>query len=129
MLEIGHDKEKCTQFYCCFGHYRMPAYTISACGVCIICQKPTEALKNPSIIAAWRTGKPAMVRLKIQLDCSSVHYTTLWANIFVPSHLRYGTDSVSIRFSRVSLIFQRRKSDANKQDFEIKYPQANTGLG
>ena len=34
-----------------------------------------------------------------------------------------------LRFSWVSLIFQRCKSDANKQDFEIQYPEANTGLG
>ena len=92
---------------------------ISACEVCIIWRKPTEALKNPSPIAESRTGKPAIVTLKIQLDCSTVHYTTLWVNIFVRSHLECGTDSVSIRFLRVSLIFKRRKSDANKQDFEI----------
>ena len=34
-----------------------------------------------------------------------------------------------LRFSRVSLLFQRRKSDANKQDFEIQYPEANSGIG
>ena len=43
-----------------------------------------------------------------------VHDTTLWANIFVRSHLGCGTDSVSIRF------FAGLKDDANKQDFEIK---------
>ena len=44
----------------------MLAYKISACEVCIIWRKPTEALKNPSPIAESRTGKPAMVTLKIQ---------------------------------------------------------------
>ena len=32
--------------YCCFGNYRMLAYKISACEVCIISRKPTEALKK-----------------------------------------------------------------------------------
>ena len=60
------------------------------------------------------------VALKIQLDCSTVHDTTLWANIYVRSHVGCGTDSVFIRFLQVSQIFQRRKSDANKHDFENK---------
>ena len=98
MLEIGHDKGKYTLFYCCFGCYRMLAYKISAYEVCIIWRKPTEALKihcqSPSRVG----GKPAMVTLKIQLDCSTVHNMTLCANIFVRSHLGCGTDSVSIRF-------------------------------
>ena len=71
-------------------------------------------------MAESRTGKPAMVTLKIQPDCSTVHDTTLWANIFVRSHLVCGTDSVFHMFMQVSPIFQRRKSDANKQDFENK---------
>ena len=61
-----------------------------------------------------------MVALKIQLDCSTVHDTTLWANIYVRSNVGCGTDSVFIRFLQVSQIFQRRKSDANKHDFENK---------
>ena len=96
----------------------MLAYKISACEVCILWWKPTESFKNPSPISESRTGKPAMVTLKIQLDCSTVHDTTLWANIYVRSHVGCGTDSVFIRFLHVSQIFQRRKSDANKQDFE-----------
>ena len=59
-----------------------------------------------------------MVTLKIQPDCSTVHDTFLGANIYVRSHLGCGTDSVSSVFSQ---IFQRRKSDANKQDFENKF--------
>ena len=61
-----------------------------------------------------------MVTLKIQPDCSTVHDTFLWANIYVRSHLGCWTDSASSVFMQVSQIFQRRKSDANKQDFENK---------
>ena len=86
----------------------------------MICRKPTEACKNPLPIAESRTGKPAMVTLKIQPDCSTVHDTFLWANIYVRSHLGCGIDSCFIRFLQVSQIFQRRKSDVNKQDFENK---------
>ena len=75
------NKGKCMPFYCCFGHYRMLAYKILTCEVCIIQQKPTEALKKSIAITESRTGKPAMVTVKIQLDCSTVHDTTLWANI------------------------------------------------
>ena len=98
----------------------MFAYKISACEVCMICRKPTEACKNPLPIAELRTGKPAMVTLKIQPDCSTVHDTFLWANIYVGSYLGCGTWLRFIRFFQVSQIFQRRKSDANKQDFENK---------
>ena len=102
-------------------NYRMLAYKISASEVCILWWNPTETFKNPSPISESRTGKPAMVALKIQLDCSTVHDTTLWANIYVRSHVGCGTDSVFIRFLQVSQIFQRRKSDANKHDFENKW--------
>ena len=76
--------------------------------------------KSIANLRVERTGKPAMVALKIQLDCSTVHETTLWANIYVRSHVGCGTDSVFIRFLQVSQIFQRRKSVANKHDFENK---------
>ena len=82
--------------------------------------KAYRSIKNPLPIAESRTGKPAMVTLKIQPDCSTVHDTTLWANIFVRSHLVCGTDSVFHMLMQVSPIFQRRKSDANEQDFENK---------
>ena len=98
----------------------MLAYQILACEVCIIWRKPTETLKIHLRIAELRTGKPAMVTLRIQADCSTVHDTYLWANIYVRSHLGCGTDSVSSVFLQVSQIFQRRKSDANKQDIENK---------
>ena len=76
--------------------------------------------KNPLPIAESRTGQPAMVTLMIKLNCPTVHDTTLRANIFVRSYLGCGTDSVSMVFLQVSQIFQRRKSDGNKQGFEIK---------
>ena len=86
ILEMDHDKGKCTLFYCCFGHYRKLAYKISACEVCMICRKPTEACKNPLPIAESMIGKPAIVTLKIQSDSSTVHDTFLYANIYVRSH-------------------------------------------
>ena len=79
--------------------------------------KSSRSIKKPLPIAESRTGKPGMVTLKIQLDCSTVHDMTLWANIFVHTNLGCGTDSVFM-FMQVSQIFQRRKSDAIKQDFE-----------
>ena len=97
----------------------MLAYKILACEVCIIWRKLTEALKNPSPIAESRTGKPAMVTLKIQLDCSTVYDTTLWANICVQP-CRMWNRLHFHPFLQVSQIFQRSKSDANKQDFENK---------
>ena len=82
--------------------------------------KACRSIENLLPIAESRTGKPAMVTLKIQPDCSTVHDLTLWANIFVRSHWGCGTDSVPSVFLQVPQIFQRRKSDANKQDFENK---------
>ena len=104
------DKGRCTQFYCCFGHYLMLAYKMSACEVCMIWQKPTETCKNPLPIAESRTGKPAMVALKIQPDCFTVHDTTLWANICVRNHLGWGTDCVFIRFCRSHKYFEDAKA-------------------
>ena len=45
--------------------------------------KAYRSIKNSLPIPKSRTGKPAMFTLKIQFDCSMVHDTTLWANIFV----------------------------------------------
>ena len=84
----------------------------------MICRKPTEACKNPLPIAESRTGKPAMVTLKIQPDCSTVYDMFLWVKIYVP--FRMWNRLSFIRFLQASQIFQRRKSDANKQDFENK---------
>ena len=75
----------------------------------MICRKPTEACKNPLPIAEPRTGKSAMVILKIQPDCSTVHDTFLWANIYVRSHLGCGTDSVSSFFAGLTNISKTQK--------------------
>ena len=75
----------------------------------MISRKPTEACKNPLPIAESRTGKPAMVTLKIQPDCSTVHNTFLWANIYVRSDLGCGTDSVSSVFCRSHKYFKDAK--------------------
>ena len=66
--------------------------------------------KNPLPIAESRTWKPAMVTLKIQLDCSTVHDTTLWVNIFVGTHWGCGTDSVSSVFCRSHKYFKDAKA-------------------
>ena len=71
-------------------------------------------------IAKSRTGKPAMVTLKIQPDCSTAHDMFLWANIYVRSYLGCGTDSRFIRFFAGLTNISKTQSDANKQDFENK---------
>ena len=95
----------------------MLAYKISACQVCITQLKPTEAFENPLPIDESRTEKPAMVTLKTQLhgpwhDAVGEHICAqpfrMWNRLCF--HM----------FLQVSQIFQRRKSDANKRDFENK---------
>ena len=98
----------------------MLAYKTTACEACILWWKPTEALKNPSPISESMTGKPAMVALK--------NTTRLFHGPWhdpVGEHLRAQPCRMWNRlrfhpFLQVSQIFQRRKSDANKQDFENK---------
>ena len=75
----------------------------------MIWRKPTEACKNPLPIAESRTWKPAMVALKIQPDCSTIHDTTLWANIYVRSYLACGTDSVSVALCQSHKYFKDAK--------------------
>ena len=75
----------------------------------MICRKPTEACKNPLPITESRTGKPEMVTLKLQPDCSTVHVTFLWVNIYVCSHLGCGTDSISSFFCRSHKYFKDAK--------------------
>ena len=88
----------------------MLAYTISTCEVCIVWQKPTEAFKihcqSPSRVLGSQ-------------QWSTVHDSTLWANIYVRSHLGWVNRLRFHPFLQVSQILQRRKSYANKQDFEI----------
>ena len=61
-------------------------------------------------IAELRTGKPATIPLKIQLNCSTVRDMTVWANIFVCSHLGCGTDSVFILFCKSHKYFKDAKA-------------------
>ena len=100
--KIRHDKGKCTplpnvgiQNFGMWGMYNLA--------------KAYRSIKNPLPIAESRTGKPAMVTLKIQPDCSTVHDTFLWANIYVRSHLGCGTDSVSSVFCRSHKYFKDAK--------------------
>ena len=72
--------------------------------------KAYRSIKNLLPIAESRTGKPAMVTLKIQLDCSTVHDMMLWVNIFVCSHLGCGTDSIFICFCRYHKYFKDAKA-------------------
>ena len=110
-------KGKCTLFSSCFGNYRRLAHKILAYEVCIICSKLFVACKihckSPSrrpdglTTLDWFTvneanlsaygGESAYVRSRV--GCGRVHQTLL---LHVPQ------------------IFQRLKSDANQQDFEIK---------
>ena len=98
----------------------MLAYEISACEVCIIYRKPTETLKihcqSPS---------------RGLLEASNGHTKDTTRLFHGPWHDAVGEHICaqpfrmwnrlrSIRFLQVSQIFQRRKSDANKQDFEKK---------
>ena len=103
--------------YSCFGNCRRLAYKISAYEVCIICPKLIAArkihCKSPS---RWLDGLTT-------LDWFTVHEATLSAYIresaYVQSHV--GCERVpQTLLLHVPQIFQRRKSDANIQDFEIK---------
>ena len=86
----------CIQHFCMWGMYNLA--------------KAYRSIENPLPIAESRTGKPAMVTLKIQLDCSTVHDKTLWANIFVHNHLGCGTDSVFICLCRSHKYFKDAKA-------------------
>ena len=44
-VKIEHDNGKYMLFYCCFDHYRMLIYTISACEVCMTLRKPAKTFK------------------------------------------------------------------------------------
>ena len=102
----------CTLFYSCFGNCRRLAYE-----VCIVCQKLIAACKiHCKSSSRWSDG-PTM------LDWSTVHEATLSAYIreseYVWSHVGCGGVHQTLLL-HVPQIFQRRTSDANEQDFEIK---------
>ena len=110
-------KSKCTLIYSCFGNCRRLAYKSSAYEVSIIC---------PKLIAACKIHcKSPSRRLDgfTTLDWFTVHEATLSASIresaYVWSHVWCGRVHQT-PLLHVTQIFQRQKSDANKEDFEIK---------
>ena len=109
-------KGKCTLFYSCFGNCRL-AYKILAYQVCIICTKLFVACK---IHCKSPSRRPDGLTT---LDWFTAHEANLSAYIresaYVRSHVGCGRVHQTLLL-HVPQIFQRRKSDANKQDFEIK---------
>ena len=83
--------------------------------------KAYRSIENPLPIAESRTGKPATVTLKIQLDCSTVHDTMLWANIFMRSHLGCGIDSIFICLCRSHKYFKAPKAMQINRILKIRW--------
>ena len=110
-------KGTCTLVYSCFCNCPWLAYKSSADEVCMIC---------PKLIAACKIHCKSPSRRfdgVTTLDWSTVHEAILSAYIresaHVLSHVGCGRVHQTLLL-HVPAIFQRRKSDANKQDFEIK---------
>ena len=110
-------KGKCTLFYSCFGNCRRFANKISAYEVCIICPKLFVACK---IHCKSPSRRPDGLTT---LNWFTVHEANLSAYIrelaYGRSHLGCGRVHQTLLL-HVPQIFQRRKSDANNQDFEIE---------
>ena len=110
-------KSKCTLVYSCFGNCRRLAYESSAYEVSIICTKLIAACKIHCKSPSRRLDGLTT------LDWFTVHEAILSAYIRESAHVRshVGCERVhQTLLLHVTQIFQRRKSDANKQDFEIK---------
>ena len=110
-------KGKCTLCYSCFGNYGRLAYKISACEVCITYSKLFVACKiHCKSQSRWPNGFTT-------LDWFTVHEANLSAYVresaYVQSRVGCGRVHQTLLL-QVPQILQRRKSDANKQDFEIK---------
>ena len=109
-------ERKFTLVCSCFGSCRWLAYKSSAYEVCIVC---------PRLIAACEIHcKSPSRRLDglTSLDWFTVHEATLSASIRESAHVRSHVGCGRVHQTlllHVPEIFQRRKSDANKQDFEI----------
>ena len=109
-------KGKCTLVYSCFGNCPWLAYKSSADEVCLIC---------PKLIAACKIHCKSTSRRfdgVTTLDWSTVHEAILSAYIRESAHVRSHVGCGKVHQTlllHVPPIFQRRKSDANKQDFEI----------
>ena len=109
-------KGKCTPVYSCFGNCRRLAYKSSAYEVCTICPKLKAACKIHCKSPSRRLDGLTT------LDWFTVHEATLSAyireSVYVRSHAGCGRVHQTLLL-HVQQIFQRRQSDANKQDFEI----------
>ena len=107
-------KGKCTLLYSCFGNYRRLAYKISAYEVCITCPKLFVACKIHCKSPSRRPDGLTM------LDRFTVHEANLSVYVresaYGRSHVECGRMNQTLLL-HVAQIFQRRKSDANKQDF------------
>ena len=106
-----------TLFHSCFDNCRRLVYKISAYEVCIICPKLIASCKIHCKLPSRRPDGLTMQ------DWFTVYETTLSAYIsesaYVRSHMGCGRVHQTLLL-HVPQIFQRRKSDGNKQDFEIK---------
>ena len=116
MLEIGHDKGKCMRFLVLFRP--LPNVGIQIFGMWGMYNlvKAYRSIKNPSPIAQSRLGSQQCS----QLNCFTIHDTTLWANIFVCSHYKMWNRLRFFRFFAGLTNIPKTQKDANKQDFEIK---------
>ena len=108
---------KCTLFYSCFNNCRRLAYKILAYEVCIICPKLIAACKiHCKLPSRWPNDRTT-------LDWFTVHEANLSAYIresaYVRSHVGCGRVHQTL-ILHVPQIFQSRKSNAKKQDFDTK---------
>ena len=112
-----HDSKANARCFIRFGNCRRLAYKILAYELCIICSKLIAACK---IHCKSPSRRPDGL---ITLDWFTVHEATLLAYIresaCLWSHVGYGRVHQTLLL-HVQQIFQRRKSDANKQGFWIK---------
>ena len=117
LLDIGRNKGKGTPFYSCFGSYRLLAYTIWACEVCMIWRKLKAARKIHCKSPSWRPDGLTT------LDWFTVHEATFSVyfreSAYVRSLVGCGTVQQTL-FCMSHKYFKATKSDASKQDFEIK---------
>ena len=110
-------KGKYTLFYSCFGNSRRLAYKILAYEVCIICPKLFVACK---IHCKSPSRRPDGLTT---LDGFTFHEANLSAFIRESAHVRSHVGCGRVHQTlllHVTQIFKRCKSDANKQDLEIK---------
>ena len=121
-IELTWFQGKCTSFYSCFGNCRRLAYTISAYEVCIMC---------PKLMATCKIHCKSLSRRPdglTTLDWFTAHEANLSAYIMESAYMRSRVGCGRVHQTmplHVPQIFQRHKSDANKQDLEIKLNLTN----